>query len=315
MEELAFALARKWPSAAIISSEAGLVLGGHAMSKENALKGLAQKNVFWDGGSVHVGRRTSESFTVRGARLSIYLQAQAAAVRSFTKQSGDLARGIGFWARCLMAWPKSTQGHRPYKEPRSQAPALDKFSRRIGALLEEPLPRDETGTLTPAVLEFSADGKRLWIKLHDGIEAELLPGGDCETIRDVASKAAENIARLAALFHVFGHGSQGEIGADTVRRAGEVVLWHLVEARRFFDCVAMPQERLDAIALDEWLRSKGGASSRDITHFGPNALRDGGWERALERLEASGRARRIATGARGFKVEVNPALMGGRDVS
>ena len=96
VEELAFALARKWPSAAIISSEAGLVLGGNAMSKENALKGLAQKNVFWDGGSVHVGRRTSESFTVRGARLSIYLQAQAAAVRSFTNRAAILPGGSAF---------------------------------------------------------------------------------------------------------------------------------------------------------------------------------------------------------------------------
>ncbi len=315
VEELAFSLAKGWPSSAIISSEAGLVFGSNAMGKENVLRGLSQKNIFWEGGAFRIGRRTSESFVVRGARLTIHLQAQEAAVRSFTKQSGDLARGIGFWARCLLAWPKSTQGNRPYKEPLAQMPDLDKFSRRIGALLEEPLPMDEDGTLTPAVLDFSADGKRLWVELYNAIEAELLPGGDCETIKDVASKAAENIARLAALFHVYEHGRQGEISADTVRRAGEIILWHLVEARRFFDCMAMPQERLDAIALDEWLRSKGGASSRDITHFGPNALRDGRWEKALELLDATGRARRIATGARGFKVEVNPALMGGCRVS
>ena len=76
VEALAFSLAKEWPSAGIVSSEAGLILGGHAMGKENVLKGLAQKNIFWDGSPLRIGRRTSESFAIRGVRLTIYLQAQ-----------------------------------------------------------------------------------------------------------------------------------------------------------------------------------------------------------------------------------------------
>ncbi len=314
VEELAYALSRKYPSAGIVSSEAGLVLGGHAMAKDNVVKGLAQKNVFWDGGTIRFGRRTSESFVVRGARLTIYLQAQAATVRAFTKQSGDLARGVGFWARCLIAWPESTQGRRSYKEPLACSPALDAFSRRISALLEVPLSLDDNGVLEPAVLTLGSDGKSLWIELYNGIEAELLPGGDCETIKDVASKAAENIARLAALFHVFEHGPEGEIDADAVRRAGEIVIWHLGEARRFFNVIDMPQERLDAIALDQWLRKRGGATSREILRDGPHGLRDGAWQKALEKLVATFRARRVDS-KRGFRVEINPALLGGGHVS
>ncbi len=37
--------------------------------------------------------------------------------------SGALARGTGFLARFLVAWPESTQGHRPYSDPlRQQSP-------------------------------------------------------------------------------------------------------------------------------------------------------------------------------------------------
>ena len=315
VEALAFSLAKEWPSAGIVSSEGGLIFGGHAMGKENVLRGLAQKNIFWDGSPLRIGRRTSESFTVSGVRLTIYLQAQEAALRAFTDQSGELARGIGFWARCFLAWPKSTQGWRPYKEPLTHSPHLDAFSETIGKLLDKPLPIEDDGSLAPHTLDFGPDAKLLWVELYNGIEKELRPGGDCETIKDVASKAAENIARLAALFHAFEHGPQGEIDRDTITRAGKIVIWHLTEARRFFDGLSQPKELADAIALDAWLIGKGGAASRDITHFGPNALRGGRWEAALKRLEDAGRVRRISTRPRGFKVEINPALCGGRHVA
>ena len=48
-------------------------------------------------------RRTTESFTVRGARLTITLQVQEATLRSFFDRSGGLARGTGFLARFLLA--------------------------------------------------------------------------------------------------------------------------------------------------------------------------------------------------------------------
>ena len=236
-------------------------------------------------------------------------------MRAFTNQSGELARGIGFWARFLLAWPKSTQGWRLYREPLTHSPCLDAFSETIGNLLDKALPIEDDGSLAPLALSFDYEAKLLWVELHNGIEAELRPGGDCETIKDVASKAAENIARLAALFHAFEHGLHGEIDRDTVRRAGKIIIWHLTEARRFFDGLSQPQELVDAIALDAWLIEKGGAASRDITHYGPNALRGGRWEAALKRLEDAGRVRRIPTGSRGFKAEVNPALLGERHVA
>ena len=65
-ENLAWRLAKEWPSAGIVSSEAGSVLGSHGMGKDSIMRNLSLYNVLWDGGSHSIGRRTSESFTVKG---------------------------------------------------------------------------------------------------------------------------------------------------------------------------------------------------------------------------------------------------------
>jgi hypothetical protein len=84
-------LANKWPSAGIISAEAGSVFGGHTVGGDKIMRNLALQNVLWDGGSHPVGRRTSECFEVHGARLTIGLQAQESVLREFCNQYGSLA--------------------------------------------------------------------------------------------------------------------------------------------------------------------------------------------------------------------------------
>jgi hypothetical protein len=81
------------------------------------MRNLSLLNVLWDGGELSIGRRTSESFTVRGARLTVGLQIQEAALRSFFDRSGGLARGTGFLARFLVAWPIDARFPPLYRGP------------------------------------------------------------------------------------------------------------------------------------------------------------------------------------------------------
>jgi hypothetical protein len=59
------------------------------------MRNLALLNVLWDGGTHSVGRRTSESFTVRGARLTVALQVQETTLREFFSPIGR----AGAWHR------------------------------------------------------------------------------------------------------------------------------------------------------------------------------------------------------------------------
>ena len=53
-------------------------------------------------------------------------------------------------------------------------------------------------------------------------------------IKDFASKAAENAARLAALFHLFS-GKIGDISTEDMEQAITLTHWYLCEARRLLE--------------------------------------------------------------------------------
>jgi len=245
------------------------------------------------------------------------LQIQEATLRSFFDRSNGLARGTGFLARFLVAWPKSTIGNRPYVEAPPSWPALAAFHQRIALILETPAPIDDAGTLVPAPLGLNRDAKREWIGFHDAIEGELRSGGELYDVRDVASKSADNAARLAALFHVYEHDIGGAVGREAFEGARRIVAWHLNEARRFFGELALPVELANAARLDAWLvgycRDRGipGVPTRTIQQFGPGGIREkAAIEAAARELDELGRARIVQQGRR-KEVRVNPALLNG----
>jgi hypothetical protein len=150
----------------------------------------------------------------------------------FLERAGTLPRGTGFIARFLIAWPGSTQGTRAYRPAPEAMPQVMLFQPRICQLLAQPLATDVQGCLTPAVLELSLQAHAGRIRFHDEVEGELGARGAFRSVRDVAAKAAENVARLAALFHVLEHGASGTIASGEIRAAACIVGWHLNEARR-----------------------------------------------------------------------------------
>lgn len=312
-ENLAWGLAKHWPSAGVVSAEAGIVFGAHGMGKDSVMRNLGLLNVLWDGGSHSVGRRTSESFTVKGARLTVALQIQEATLRSFFDRSGALARGTGFLARFLVAWPESTQGHRPFAEAPPNWPHLDAFHRRIAAILANPVPIDDDGALSPALMMLAPEAKAAWVAFHDAIEMELSSGGELYDVRDVASKSADNAARLGALFQIFEHGMGGAVGLDCFESASRIAAWHLNESRRFFGELALPAELADAVRLDSWLIAY---CRRERTHLvAKNHVRQFGPIRDRVRLDAAitelsnlDRVRFEKTGKRGI-TKVNPTLL------
>ncbi len=314
-ENLAYTLAKNWPSAGVVSSEAGVVFGAHGMGKDSVMRNMALLNVLWDGGSLSIGRRTSESFTVNGARLTVALQIQEATLRAFFERSGGLARGSGFLARFLVAWPESTQGFRPFNDPPDTWPKLAAFNRRIAEILNTPAPFNQSGSLEPAMLTFTLEAKQAWIAFHDALEGELRSGGELYDVRDVASKTADNAARLATLFHVFTNGMGGAVDVESFEGASRIAAWHLSEARRFFGELALPEELANAVRLDAWLIEYG---KRDLTHIIPRreAQRSGpvrdkeALKHALQELDDLGRASLVVEGRR-KDIFINPALLAG----
>ncbi|MBF0614211.1 MAG: DUF3987 domain-containing protein [Magnetococcales bacterium] len=312
-EALAYGLAKQWPSGGVVSAEAGIVFGSHSMGKDSIMRNLGLLNQLWDGTSLTIDRRSTESFIVRGARLTVALQVQEPTLREFLIRSGPLARGTGFLARFLVAWPESTQGQRPFTDPPANWPHLAAFHHRITEILNQPAPINEDGALTPAMLSLAPDAKKEWISYHDAIERELAGGGELYDVRDVASKSADNAARLAALFQMF-KGAGGAIGADAFEGASRITAWHLSEARRFFGELALPVELADAVQLDSWLikhcrqKPMHFVTTRDAQRLGP--IRDKEkLAAALRELEELDRVK-VVQERRQKTIKMNPALVG-----
>ena len=316
-EALAFALAKQWPSGGVVSAEAGIVFGSHGMGKDSVMRNLGLLNQLWDGKALTIDRRSTESFRVAGARLTMALQVQEPTLREFFSRSGALARGTGFLARFLMAWPESTQGLRQIDPDAPDGPAtwpnLAAFHRRIAAILEQPVPIDEDGVLTPHMLSLTPEAKAAWVDYHNVIESELSIGGELYDVRDVASKSADNAARLAALFQMF-DGASGAIGLAAFESASLIAAWHLHEARRFFGELALPAELAEAARLDRWLidhcrRERTHlVSTREAQRLGPIREREK-LAAALRELEELDRVR-VVQERRRKTFKVNPALVG-----
>ncbi|MDP2230321.1 YfjI family protein [Methylotenera sp.] len=314
-EQLGYALAKNWPSAGVLSSEAGIVFGSHGMSGDSAMRNMALLNVLWDGGTHTIDRRTTDSYKIKDARLTMGLAVQADTVRAFYDNSKGLARGTGFLARYLIACPDSTQGSRLFKEPPTAWPNLTVFSDRITELLNK-LPKfNEAGGIIPTTLDFSNDAKKAWITFHNDVELELKQGGDLTDAKDVASKAADNVARLAALFHLYEWGSEGRINKDLVVRASAIVKWHLYEAKRFLNQIAIPAHISNAIKIDDYILRY--CRDHKSDRLARNYLRQHGAIRdkkllndALDELKDANRIK-IRLDDRTSIIEVNPALLVG----
>lgn len=312
-ENLAWTLSKEWRSAGVVSSEAGLVLGSRGMGKDSVMRNLGLLNILWDGGTLKIGRKTSETFAVEGVRLTMGLQVQGATILDFVESTGELARGTGFFARFLVANPNSTQGTRFYTEPPTDYPSLTAYQKRIAAILDMPLPFDSEGGLAPQLMCFTPDAKKAWVRFHDAIESQLGNGGELFDVRDVASKAADNVARIAALFQMFEHGV-GAIGADMVVRASRLVAWHLNESRRFFGEIALPRELADAVRLERWCldkaKERGSCTVHKRESQQSSPVRDRKrLDAAIAELESLDRMRLIQDGKK-VLLQINPLLLG-----
>ena len=314
-EHLAMVLRNKWPAAGIVSSEAGLVLGSHGMGQESIMRNLSQLNVLWDGGELHYGRVTRESVVLRDARLTVALQIQPQTFQEFLSKNGTLARGNGFLARFLLACPESTQGFRPITDPPKDWPALNAFRRRISEILSVKLPVQEEGGVAPRLIKLDPHASNAWRTFHDVVEEQLRPGGELSEVKDAASKVADNVARVAAIFQMFADGSATHIDDENMEAAVRIVYWHLTESRRFLQEHSLPDDLRRAALLDVWLirhckrESKLSVPKGWVRQRGPNSIRKTSvLDAALQELVNLNRIKLDQSG-RTQVIRLNPALV------
>lgn len=287
-------------SAGWISSEASGILKG------GALQHFDKINSVWSGDGVRVGRVSSESYQVPDARLTLCLMIQPNVFESFNEVKGDNARGTGFTSRFLFCRPRSTQGTRIADGSERRWDACERFGTRAVALLKDYVERCRLGDSARQVIRLSERANDVWIKTRNEIEREMTQEGRYGWAPDHASKLAENMIRLAALFHVF-EGREGDISEMTMRGAVELGYWF----SRQFDKIFSPDTILanDANELHAWLRAhyeKTGDRRIErnyVRRYCANRLRDSGrLDELYEKLASDGLIRLVYEGKKGVVI-------------
>ena len=261
-------------SAALVSDEADKIINGHIMND------LAQINSARDGSTLRLARVVSGCAEIPDPRLTFLGMIQPGQFEKYFDRRGEEARDIGFFSRCFFCFPSSTQGTRFILNAASPSTyQLQEFQARMTALLESNLVNIEDPAFSRHTLEFGMDAKQLWVESFNEVESQIFPGQYYADISDYGSKFAENLARLAGLFHYF-LGKQGDISYETTKRALVICRWYMTEFKRIFSSPEVPLEVLDAKELEAWLvkqcyRYPGWTEMKKnvIAQLGPNQLR------------------------------------------
>ncbi|WP_150430598.1 YfjI family protein [Dechloromonas sp. CZR5] len=246
-----FDLRHEFSSVGFFSAEAKSVI--HA----GMMKELSLHNKLWGGETIHVTRRSTQSFEVNDARMTTSLMFQPKIFENTFGEGKSEARQIGYFARTLVTQPFSTQGNRLIIVPISPSVRLERFNARISELLHQDLSAIEAGTHERKLLKFSCEAQQRWQSAYNCVELSLGAGGYLSDIKDFGSKFAENVARMAALFHRFEGYEGDEISLETLNRAGTICEWYLGEFKRLFSPPPppplLPQDQIDAMVLEKYL--------------------------------------------------------------
>ncbi len=230
-------------------------------------------NMIW-GGESRLDDRATESRLVTNPRCTMSVMVQEEVLKQFMAKRGDVLRGSGFFARCLVTRPMSMVGNRVISSEPFQWTYLVSFHNRLRDLLEEGDLMLVAG-VPRCIVEFDDEARHRWAYHANAVETMLREGGYLSEVRDFGAKLMEHVARVAAILHVFFR-QEGLITVDTIERAFSIVWWHAEEFRLLFSpSLEVPQAVIDADKIADYLfrqvRCLGyWAVPRNIVHrYGP----------------------------------------------
>lgn len=267
------------PSIGMFSDEGGLLIGGHALNSDNALKTMARWCKLWDGAAFDRVRAGDGSGVLYGRRMAMHQLAQPDVMALLL---GDrMANGQGFLARCLVAWPESTIGYRhitEFAQPKDCKEVKRLFA-KLKVLMESPPRTNENDPqeLDPMELPLNDAAKQMAINAVNQFETLMQSGNDLSELRDRASKALENACRIAGVLTAIEDGLGATvIDENRLGRGLVIVQWYLAEMLRIRGMAAVPQSVNDAESLLKWLDISGLQlfRTRQVLHKGPSHLRN-----------------------------------------
>ena len=259
------------PSIGVFSAEGGRFLGGHGVTDDAALRTAAGLSLFWDGFPVDRIRSGDGASKLFGRCVALHLMAQPRA--TFAWLSNPVLRDQGLFSRCLVAYPQSTAGTRMFRSEKADETPAAAYVNHMTALLSGNWSINEFFELTPQHMGIAGAARNLWIEMHDQVEGNI--NGELRPIRALASKAAEHMGRIAAVFTMIDNPAATAVTEDAMQRAALMMEFYLGEALRLSGVQPLHEKSDQAALLWGWLalRNKKHVTLPELVQFGPAKLR------------------------------------------
>lgn len=281
-------LCERWRSGVLYSMEASGLFNGRLGAE------YAFWNAAWGGQPVFLDRVAEGRRSAHSPRFGMVVGIQEVPFRRFIKNRGEEAHDSGFTARYLIAVPPSTKGFRLIGGWQMGTSALDAYAARVRQLLEEGAAATSAGR-ERSVLRFSSTAAERFVGYYNTLQQLMAPGQPYSTISGQAAKAAENVARVAAVLHAI-DGLEGTISVDTLMRAASIVEWHVNQFMAMFAVTDVkPTLKQDAAAVElaVWRAHATGLSSvprQELKYWCPPGIQGARLERSLQFLLEGRRA-------------------------
>jgi hypothetical protein len=209
------------------------------------------------------------------------------------KRRGVEAHDSGGTARYLFAAPPSTKGYRFISAEPLGTDAIDACVTRIREFLELGAERTKAGK-ERRVLQFTPEATTKFVEIYNKLQTLMAPGQPYTNISGQAAKAAENVARVAAVLHVFDR-QDGAITEQTLGRAAVIVEWFVNQFLMVFGSDDhVPTTGDDAVAIEQalWRAVNLGHNSvprGHVQYWVPAEIEGTRLKRALRHLVSAGR--------------------------
>lgn len=260
------------PMAGLVSYEGNEILNKIVRREPSRL------NALWSGESIRIRRRTTKSFKLNNARLSMLALVHPGRLQALLLEVGEKLRDEGLLGRLIVV--EADDIHIPAPEGSIPEPCRKAFIDRIQVLLEKSICAALDPESKREVMRFNPNASRIWFDYAAQRKLDGRPGGQYELAPDHSGRLAQNVARVAALLHQF-EGFEGDINENSLYSA--MALCEAASRHYMKRFVPQISEELDANFLDEWItRHKRGIKPipqrfmprAELRRCGPNKMRD-----------------------------------------
>lgn len=230
--------------AASISVHEGQNVLGTALFRSN----FDTLNLLYDGeGKTMLTRAKGDIVMAFDASLNLLVMVQPDVFERYLQKYGDMARGVGFLARCLFT-SVPVGGCMRSQPCRDADQHLAAYNEQVRGFLEAQVANLEAGNTERQVLSFSPEACESWWQLKQ--EQDRLTQTMYWHVQDAANRALQNVARVAAVIHCY-NGSQGPINRETLYAAWAIVQWHMSEFTQLFPPKAPPPPKPPKLSTRE----------------------------------------------------------------